>query len=287
MGYDVNTALQVAQSYIGRATYSMEWNERDGQDIGGTLGFDCSGFVYHVLQHAGAWDDSYLGRAHYTGTLKADLEAAGFVEVDGDHVKAGDVFIWGTNYGAAAGGVSHTGIFYDDGVNIIDSSWYTAGAVNGAINIHNHNAYWQLDNQPEYHFFQYTGNSSDVQPSPVVEPKDNSAIGQFIAASNFFTAYKPFRVDEVSEQNGIMQLVNYDLAGGNGWNWTDNGIAWGMVDNKSRSNNENVQVGDYVVFDSNYNHGSIDEYDRNSNGVGIDFEGYGRIWFDADVFLGL
>jgi len=30
MGYNADTALQVAKSYLGRATYSMEWNERDG-----------------------------------------------------------------------------------------------------------------------------------------------------------------------------------------------------------------------------------------------------------------
>ena len=78
MGYNGQTAVAFAKTYLGRATYSMEWNERDGQDIGGTLGFDCSGFVYHILNHAGAWDDSYLGRKHYTGTLKKYLEAAGF-----------------------------------------------------------------------------------------------------------------------------------------------------------------------------------------------------------------
>jgi len=284
MGYDVNTALEVAQSYIGRATYSMEWNERDGQNLGGTLGFDCSGFVYHVLNHAGAWDDSYLGRAHYTGTLKGDLEAAGFVETNA--AAAGVVFIWGDNYGAGAGGVSHTGIFVDD-TNIIDSSWYTAGAFNGAINIHDHDQYWVLDGKPEYHFFVYTGETSDVKPQPTPQPIDNSAIGKFIAAGNFFTAYSSFRVDEIAEYNGIMQLVNHDLAGGDGWNWNDNGIAWGMVDNTSRSNNENVQVGDYVKLDANYNTGSIDQYDRASNGVGIDFGDFGRIWFDADAFLAL
>lgn len=95
-----------AMNDIGRATYSMNRGERDGEDIGGTLGFDCSGFVYHVLNYAGAWNDSYLQRAHYTGTLKNDLLVAGFVEVDGEHVQAGDVFLWGSNYGAGAGGVS-------------------------------------------------------------------------------------------------------------------------------------------------------------------------------------
>lgn len=199
MTYNINTVLQIAKSYTGRATYSMEWNERDGQDIGGTLGFDCSGFIYHVLNHAGFWDDSYLKRAHYTGTMKRDLEAAGFIEVDGEHVSAGDIFIWGDNYGAGAGGVSHTGFFVDNGVNIIDSSWYTAGAINGAVNIHDHNAYWALDGQPEYHFFHYVGSVTDAAPEDPTSNVDFSVPDQVLEVGSTVKIPGNFILDQLVE----------------------------------------------------------------------------------------
>ncbi|MBU7450646.1 peptidoglycan amidohydrolase family protein [Leuconostoc citreum] len=264
MSYDVNTALQVAQSYIGRATYSMEWNERDGQDIGGTLGFDCSGFVYHVLNHAGAWNDSYLNRAHYTGTLKADLLAAGFVEVDGDHVQAGDVFLWGSNYGAGAGGVSHTGLFNDDGVNIIDSSWYTAGAVNGAINIHDHNAYWALDNQPEYHFFHYVG--GETQDDAPEQPENS-----------FTTPTEPDQNLEVGSKvkipgNFILDdLVEYPAKSGK-WYAVNNSISVAPVDA-----NNYIPVGPLTETDEN----SIATQRQDFDGDGQSYFSFGGQVFDV------
>lgn len=211
MGYDVNTAIATAKSYIGRVTYTMDWWGRDGNDIGGTLGFDCSAFVYHVLEQAGAWNGDYLKRSHYTGTLKHDLEAAGFKEVDGDHVSRGDVFVWGDNYGSGAGGVSHTGLFYDDGVNIIDSSWYTAGAINGAINIHDHNEYWALDNQPEYHFFHYFGGGQSVTPSKTSNVKP-SAPDQDLEKGSVVKIPGTFILDDLIQYQGGWYAVNDSLA---------------------------------------------------------------------------
>lgn len=98
-----------------------------------------------------------MRRSHYTGTLRQDLLNAGWVEVDGNHVSKGDVFIWGNNYGAGAGGISHTGLFRDNGDTIIHSSWYTAGKKNEAVVSTNHNNYWALSNKPEYHFFHSIG----------------------------------------------------------------------------------------------------------------------------------
>ncbi|MBZ5995342.1 C40 family peptidase [Leuconostoc gelidum subsp. gasicomitatum] len=211
MGYDVNTAIATAKSYIGRVTYTMDWWGRDGNDIGGTLGFDCSAFVYHVLEQAGAWNGDYLKRSHYTGTLKHDLEAAGFKEVDGDHVSRGDVFVWGDNYGSGAGGVSHTGLFYDDGINIIDSSWYTAGAINGAINIHDHNEYWALDNQPEYHFFHYFGGGQSVTPSKTSNVKP-SAPDQDLEKGSVVKIPGTFILDDLVQYQGSWYAVNDSLA---------------------------------------------------------------------------
>ena len=137
-------------------------------------------------------------------------------------------------------------------------------------------------------YAQEAAGQKPAQPSKAsVTAKNTSAIQAFKNASNEFTAYGKFRVDEVKNVNGIMQLINYGLAGGKNFSWTYNGIPWALVDNTSRSNSENVRVGDYVKFDSNNNNGTIDQYDPASNGVGITYGEYGIIWFDADAFIKL
>lgn len=130
-------------------------------------------------------------------------------------------------------------------------------------------------------------NTSSKASSTSKPATSSSAIQQFKANGNAFTAYNGFRADEIKQVNGIWQAINYDLAGGRNFDWTNNGIPWALVDNTSRSNSENVRVGDYVKFDSNNNHGTIDKYDTASNGVGIVFGKYGIIWFDADAFIKL
>lgn len=125
-------------------------------------------------------------------------------------------------------------------------------------------------------------------PAPAPAPVSKSAIDSFKANGNAFTAFKTFRVDEVKKVNGILQLANYWLAGGKeGFDWTNNGIPWAVVDNTTRSNNENVRVGDMVKFDAAHNQGTIDSYDEASNGVGINFAPYGLIWFDANSLMEL
>lgn len=137
-------------------------------------------------------------------------------------------------------------------------------------------------------YAQEAAGQKSAQPSKAsVTAKNTSAIQAFKNASNEFTAYGKFRVDEVKNVNGIMQLINYGLAGGKNFSWTYNGIPWALVDNTSRSNSENVLVGDYVKFDSNNNNGTVDDYDNASNGVGITYGKYGIIWFDADAFIKL
>ena len=46
-----------------------------------------------------------------------------------------------------------------------------------------------------------------------------------------------------------------------------------------------TQVGDLVKFSDAFNQGTIDEYHNDTNAVGIDTGGYGRIWYNADTFL--
>ncbi|ADG41492.1 BlyA [Leuconostoc kimchii IMSNU 11154] len=142
-----------------------------------------------------------------------------------------------------------------------------------------------LDIDKLIRYAQQAAGQKPAQPSKAsVTAKNTSAIQAFKNASNEFTAYGKFRVDEVKNVNGIMQLINYGLAGGKNFNWTYNGIPWALVDNTSRSNSENVRVGDYVKFDNNNNTGTVDDYDNASNGVGIKYGDYGEIWFDATAF---
>lgn len=125
-------------------------------------------------------------------------------------------------------------------------------------------------------------------PTPVApQPQATGAIQAFKNAGNNFTAYNGFRVDEIKQVNGIWQAINYDLAGGRDFNWTNNGIPLDILDNITRGNQAATQVGDTLKFNGNYNHGTIDDYDNASNAVGIKFGKYGEIWFNADAFLKL
>lgn len=137
---------------------------------------------------------------------------------------------------------------------------------------------------------QYAGGSvpkavSKTQTAPTsTGSRQTSAITAFKVADNKFTAYKGFRVDELKQVNGIWQAINYTLAGGKNFNWTNNGIPLDIVDNVTRGNDKATQVGDTIKFNATYNHGTIDDYDVNSNGVGIEFGNFGTVWFDATAF---
>ena len=129
-------------------------------------------------------------------------------------------------------------------------------------------------------------NDKPVNPANDVTP-DTPAIKRFKQFKNEFTAYSQIRVDEIKFVNDIWQFVNYDLSGGKDFDWTDNGISLARVDNKTRSNEDDTQVGDMVAFNSENNEGTIDEYDAPSNAVGIKFGDDGIVWFDADKALAL
>ncbi|CAK1222093.1 peptidoglycan amidohydrolase family protein [Fructobacillus evanidus] len=284
MAYNENTALAEARSYIGRATYSMDWDKRDGKQADGTTYFDCSGFVYHLLNVAGAIDDSYLSRSHYTGTLPTDLANAGFVEVDGDHVQAGDIYIWGANYGSGAGGNSHTGIF-TSADNQISACYYTLGAKNGAVVELGHDYYWALDGKPEYHFYHYNGgqgaSTPTAQPAQTTSTSKTS-IQKFKDGKDKYVLDGWFTIQDVQQINKIWQ-VRVDELAKLPFDWTDNGIPCRVLENAN--GNVNFQPGDTARFKAPYSSGAIDEYDEAENAVGIDYiSGYGRIWYDADKF---
>ena len=111
--------------------------------------------------------------------------------------------------------------------------------------------------------------SAQPAPTPVApQPQATGAIQAFKNAGNNFTTYNGFRADEIKQVNGIWQAVNYDLAGGRDFSWTNNGIPLDIVDNVTRGNQAATQVGDALKFNGNYNHGTIDDYDTSSNAVG-------------------
>lgn len=283
MAYNAQKAIELARSFEGNVTYSMDLDKRDGVSH-----FDCSGFVYYILAHTGAIDDSYLGRTHYTGTLKRDLEAAGFVEVSGDETQAGDVFIWGGNYGEQAGGACHTGFMTSNSTEI-SSCYYTLGQAGTAVQELNHDYYWKLDGSPEYHFFHYQGGTpadvtgQDNRSQATSQKYDNAtSIDKFKAGGDKFVLQAPFNVDTCELVNGIYQVKSSDLSA-EPFDWTDNGIPTKLL--VDLSGERNFNDGSSAKFTENNNHGTIDKYDREANAVGIDFlDGNGIIWFDADKF---
>ena len=141
--------------------------------------------------------------------------------------------------------------------------------------------------QKVYNGGKVSGGSSKPAPANPA-PKPSSAIQQFKNAGNAFTATKSFRVDEVKQVNGIWQGISFKLAGSKSdWDWTLNGIPLDIVDNVTRGNSAPTRVGDQIKFMNGYNEGTIDKYDKKSNGVGIVMGGYGMIWFDANALLDL
>ena len=136
--------------------------------------------------------------------------------------------------------------------------------------------------QKVYNGGKVSGGSSKPAPKP------SSAIQQFKNAGNAFTATKSFRVDKMKQVNGVWQAISFKLAGSKSdWDWTLNGIPLDIVDNVTRGNSAPTRVGDQIKFMNGYNEGTIDKYDKKSNGVGIVMGGYGMIWFDANALLDL
>lgn len=130
-------------------------------------------------------------------------------------------------------------------------------------------------------------NTSSKGSSTSKPATSSSAIKQFKANGNAFTAYNGFRADEIKQVNGIWQAINYGLAGGRNFSWTNNGIPLDIVDNVTRGNQAPTRVGDTLKFNGANNHGTIDQYDPASNGVGITYGKYGMVWFNADAFIKL
>ncbi|MGR8826036.1 peptidoglycan hydrolase [Leuconostoc citreum] len=275
----------------GALTYSM-LGSRNGAD--GTA--DCSGSIVQAVYEAGATKYDWL---YSTVDLGRYLAANGFTRVSANQdwtAQRGDIILmsWGADMSTSGGAGGHVGVMKDDNT-FISTDYWTGGQQGTAVSEHNWNEYYNVEVGNGLQYIevwrlaadeQAQTNTTESYPENDVTP-DTPAILRFKQFNNEFTAYNGIRVDEIKFVNGIWQFINYDLAGGRDFDWTNNGISLERVDNTTRGNEADTQVGDIVKFNSENNEGTIDEYDNKTNAVGIDFHDDGRIWFDANQALAL
>ena len=280
MTIDNNKAISWFDIRKGLLTYSM-YGSRNGTD--GTA--DCSGSITQAIRDSGASPYAYL---YSTVTLGGYLSANGYNRISENQswdAQRGDIILmsWGPSMAYSGGAGGHVGIMKDHDT-FISVDYWTGGQVGTAVSEHNWVYYYSV-NKPQY-IEVWRQNGTAPQPTPDKPgASDTNAIAQFKAAGNKFTAYEPFKVDDIKFHNGIWQFVSYQLNGSKDVDWDDNGIPLSVVDNVTRGNDVDTQVGDLVKFSDAFNQGTIDEYDNETNAVGIDTGGYGRIWYNADAFL--
>ena len=282
MTIDNDKAISWFDIRKGLLTYSM-YGSRNGTD--GTA--DCSGSITQAIRDSGASPYAYL---YSTVTLGGYLSANGYTRISENQswdAQRGDIVLmsWGPSMAYSGGAGGHVGIMKDHDT-FISVDYWTGGQVGTAVSEHNWDYYYSV-NKPQY-IEVWRQNGATPQPTPdKSDASDTNAIAQFKAAGNKFTAYNTFKVDDIKLHNGIWQFVSYQLNGSTDVNWDDNGIPLSVVDNVTRGNDVDTQVGDTVKFSDAFNNGTIDEYDNATNAVGIDTGGYGRIWYNADAFLKL
>lgn len=275
----VNNNLSVSwfDNKKGLLTYSMN-GSRNGRD--GTA--DCSGSTTQAIKDAGGVQYDYL---YSTVTLGSYLTQNNYTRIsanEGWDAQRGDVVLmsWGRSMAYSGGAGGHVGVMKDASV-FISVDYWTGGQPGTAVSEHDWNYYYSV-NSPQY---IEVWRQSELSPQPKPDVQVSSAIKQFQDADDEFTAFNSFKVDAIKFHHGIWQFVNYQLSGGKDINWDDNGIPLSIVDNLTRGNDTDTQVGDTVKFESPFNEGRINEYDPETNAVGIDTGGYGRIWYNADAFL--
>ena len=191
--------------------------------------------------------------------------------------------------------IRHIGVISTNDPNalLLSTSYWTGGESGTAVGNVKFDEMWEADGSPYFYVYRQT-NSKPAKVTPAkpanvthTKPAPKGAIGKFKANGNAFTAYNGFRADEIKQVNGIWQAINYGLAGGRNFSWTNNGIPLDILDNVTRGNQAATKVGDTLKFNGANNHGTIDQYDPASNGVGITYGKYGMVWFNADAFIKL
>lgn len=277
MAVDNNQAVSWFDIRKGLLTYSM-YGSRNGTD--GTA--DCSGSITQSMRDSGASPYAYL---YSTVTLGSYLYANGYKRISENQswdAQRGDVVLmsWGSGMQYSSGAGGHVGVMKDH-ETFISVDYWTGGQAGTAVSEHNWDYYYSV-NRPQYiEVWQQNGAVPETKP----DQQDTSAIKQFKAAGNKYTAYNTFAVDAIKFHNGIWQFVNYALAGGTDIDWNDNGIPLSVVDNITRGNEKDTQIGDKVKFMPPFSKGLVNEYHNDTNAIGIDTGGYGRIWYNADAFL--
>lgn len=281
MTIDNNKAISWFENHKGSLTYSM-YGSRNGTD--GTA--DCSGSITQAIRDAGGSPYAYL---YSTVTLGGYLSVNGYTRISENQswdAKRGDIILmsWGPSMAYSGGAGGHVGIMKDHST-FISVDYWTGGQAGTAVSEHNWDTYYSV-NKPAYiEVWRQNGQSQPIPTEP--DNQASSAIQQFQTAGNEFTAYGAFKVDDIKFHNGIWQFVSYQLNGSNDVNWDENGIPLAVVDNATRGNEKDTQIGDEVKFSDTFNHGTIDAYDNATNAVGIDTGDYGRIWYNADELLKL
>jgi len=244
--------------------------------------------IRHVMNdNSGAWD---VG-GDWNWQTYAAIEFSEGIKSQADFNKAYPAYIWLARYLAKKAGITYT----IDNLNTVGIKSHNYASATGHGSDHVDPipflAKWGVS-RDKFNRDLVNGVGDDTTVTLVIAPRpqpvsNTSAIQAFKNAGNAFTATRVFRVDEIKEVNGIWQMINYDLAGGRDFSWTNNGIPLDIVDNVTRGNQAATQIGDLVIFNVNYNNGTIVDYDNASNAVGIKFGQYGMNWFNADSFLKL
>lgn len=107
-----------------------------------------------------------------------------------------------------------------------------------------------------------------------------------------FDDYVCLKVDDITFYAGIYQFVDFRLCNKENFTWAENGIPLDVVNNLTRGNNEETQIGDFMRFDRMHEIVRINDYSTKKivdlsinkiipEKVGADFGQYGIIWFNC------
>lgn len=272
MTVDINKVIAWFDNNMGKITYSMT-GSRNGSDGTG----DCSGTMTQALYEAGASKPAYL---YSTETIHPYLLNNGFSLYSDNKpwtAKRGDIVVMGKR-GESAGAFGHIGVISTDDPNalLLSTSFWTGGESGTAVGNVKFDEMWEADGSPYFYVYRQD-NSTPAQPVP-----STGAADQVLNVGEYFKARPAYRVDEFVYINGVEQVVNYELAGGKDFDWTNNGIGIDSVDkvdeNGNKTTDQRIDVGDYFRLHSDRI--PVKEVDEATNGVAFDTR-YGRIWVSA------
>lgn len=272
MTVDINKVIAWFDNHMGKITYSM-YGSRNGSDGTG----DCSGTMTQALYEAGASKPAYL---YSTETIHPYLLNNGFSLYSDNKswtAKRGDIVVMGKR-GESAGAFGHIGVISTDDPNalLLSTSFWTGGESGTAVGNVTFDEMWEADGSPYFYVYRQD-NSTPAQPVP-----STGAVDQVLNVGEFFKARPAYRVDEFEYVNGVEQVVNYELAGGKDFDWTNNGLGIESVDKVDEYGNktadQRIDVGDYFRLHSDRI--PVVDVDPATNGVAFGTR-YGNIWASA------